>query len=207
MKKTFLLTLGLGTIVALSSSATVLAVTALDFSTKSNAWASTNCTQKELEKTKVSMNDAVCSLLSVNEKQDAEIGALQKASPAGAGYAVPLAVTAVGGMYSTSDTYTTEFLVPAKGKVSVVTAARTSKDADYISSGRIDFTVVVNGAESTFGTYVDVNNADNVTGNGTVLVEAGDRVALKIKSTDLVVKSHRDYIMGVAYNLGLMISQ
>ena len=211
MKKTFLLTLGLGTIVALSSSATVLAVTALDFSTKSNAWASTNCTQKELDKTKVSINDAVCSLLSVNEQQDAEIKSLQKASPSKSSYAVhmPMAVSALGGTYydSTGHKYTSEYMVPAAGNVSVATAALTSKGDEYIISGKIDFIVVVNGIESTFGTHVDVNNPDNVTSNGSVPVKAGDKVAFKVKSTDLIVKSPRGYVFGLSYNLGIMISQ
>ncbi|HSH56136.1 MAG TPA: hypothetical protein VK983_04935 [Candidatus Limnocylindrales bacterium] len=194
-------------LIVVSSSASVYAVTSLDFSTKANIWANDNCTQRELDKVKVELKDVACYNYHQNAKQNAEILALRNTKST-ASY--PLKTWDVNAHMSTmspSELHS-NVMVPTDGTLTTITAL---KPYNYINStitgGKTTFTAVVNGADTNLSTYIDATHEKNITTNGSVPVKAGDAVTIRQTSENMQIESPNSLFLYIPYTVGLQVEQ
>lgn len=175
--------------VVISSTVSVLAYTNLNFSTKAKEWQSANCTQKELDLPKAREQSAICYGVAGVDKNALEIEAVKQAVNNNSGN------NSVYTLINSDTTYpnvdagvgTIESLVPVDSVLSNLTILAKGGADKVIDSGRVDFTVLVNGTEVALGTYLDKDHTRNSALSNDVSVNAGDVVQVKIESSGSLV--------------------
>jgi len=174
------------TAVVLSSTVGVLAYTNLDFSNKAREWQSANCTQKELNMPKAREQSAICYGIAGVEMNAVEIEAVKQAVEKSSGNDSIYTLLNVDTSNANVDARegVIESMVPVDGVISSLTLLAKGGADKVIDLGRVDITVLVNGSDVVFGTYLDEDHTRNIALSNDIQVKAGDVLQVKIKNSD-----------------------